>query len=99
MADFHKICRISRIMAADKRSVLSFSIFQGMLLWLPIFVGFIGFDPQNWIRVAFGRWRRIRQEVQVMRYIQTKQLLTDSIDAGDQLTIINRRLRGIPVKF
>jgi len=28
------------------------------LPWQSIYVGFVGFYPQNWVRVPFGRWRR-----------------------------------------
>jgi len=45
-------------MAVDERREVSFPISQGTLPRQPIFVGFIGFYPQNWVRVTFGRWRR-----------------------------------------
>jgi len=48
-------------MAVDELSEVSFSIPQGTLPWQPIFVGFIGFCPLNWVRVQFGScWRTIR---------------------------------------
>jgi len=42
--------------AIDKRKQpeVSLSVPQGTLPWQPIFVGFIGFYPQNWVRVSIG---------------------------------------------
>ena len=37
---------------------LVFFICEGTLPWQSIYVGFVGFYPQNWVRVPFGRWRR-----------------------------------------
>jgi len=37
---------------------LVFFICEGTLPWQSIYVGFVGFYPQNWVRVPFGRRRR-----------------------------------------
>jgi len=59
--------------AVDERSEVCFSSPQGTLPWQPIFVGFIGFYPQNWVRVTFGRWR------------QTTRSASAALDAGKQI--------------
>jgi len=47
--------------AVDEQSDVSIFILQETLpwYWQLIFVGFIGFYPQNCVRVTFGRWRRM----------------------------------------
>ena len=52
--DLHQICRVGRTTAVYQRSEVSFSTPQGTLPWQPIFVGFIGFYPQNSVQVASG---------------------------------------------
>jgi len=56
--DLHQIYRVARTAAVYERSEVSFSLPQWMLPWQPIFVSFMVFYPQNWVRVTFGRWRR-----------------------------------------
>jgi len=53
-----QICRVGRTMAVDERPEVNFLISQQTLPCQPIFVGLVGFCPQNWVRAAFGRWRR-----------------------------------------
>ena len=63
-------------MAADERPEVSLSIPQGTLPWQVIYVRFIGFYPQNWVR-GFARHSvdgRVQQEMQVMHWTQANQL-------------------------
>ena len=66
----------------DLKIVFQRSIPQVTLPWQPILWAKFRPNPQNWVRVTFGRWRRTK-EVQVLRWTQV-----------DQLTVINRQLGG-----
>ena len=59
-------------MAVDERPEVSLSIPQGTLPWQVIYVRFIGFYPQNWVRgfARHGRWSR------------TTRNASDALDAG-----------------
>jgi len=46
-------------MTVDKRYLqLDFDP-SGMLPWQLLIAGFSGFYPQNWVRIAFDRWRHM----------------------------------------
>jgi len=53
---------------------LVFFICEGTLPWQSIYVGYIGFYPQNWVRVPFGRWRRTTRSASAV------------LDAGEAIT-------------
>jgi len=57
-ADLRQISRVGRAVAVDERSEVSFSTPLWTLPWQPIFVGFTGFYPGNWVRVRIAGWRR-----------------------------------------
>jgi len=69
-------------MAVDERSEVRFSIPQGTLPWQPILWTKSRPNPQNWVRVRFGRWRR------------TTRIASAALDAGEPVNwpIIYRRL-------
>jgi len=48
-----------------------------MLPWQLLIAGFSGFYPQNWVRIAFDRWRHMTRSANAV------------LDAVNQLTIIN----------
>jgi len=52
-----------------------------MLPWQLLIAGFSGFYPQNWVRIAFDRWRHMTRSANAV--LDAVNQLTD------QLTIIN----------
>ena len=47
---------IGRTVTKDERPEINFSILYGTSPWQPIFLAFIGFFPQKWVRVPFAQW-------------------------------------------
>jgi len=55
--DLYPICRNGRTVAVDERTEVKFFDPSRDAALATICVGFIGFYPQNWVRVTFGRRR------------------------------------------